>query len=65
MEESDACCIMCPECGRKAHVHYLTPDTAFLNLMFHFMNSHENIDPLYLLDNIEIDTVRGLISNGV
>lgn len=65
MEEIDASNIACPECGRIVHVHYLTPDTALLDLMFHFMSMHETLSPLDLLDNIEIETSQGLIPNGV
>lgn len=57
--------IACPMCGKYTIVYALTPDVALLDMLMHFMNAHEEVCPLVLLDMIQTDMTKGLIPNGV
>lgn len=65
MEESSTGNIVCPVCGGKAPVYTITPDSALLDVLWHGMYAHPEIPALMILDQIELNSARGLIPNGV
>lgn len=42
----------------------ISPDFALLNILFHIMRAHPDVDALELLDQIEYEFANPLVTNG-